>query len=165
MKTILTALLLFLSPAFAHACPDLSGEYAFTEHPWNGSLEVKQVGCELISVRFFGGDYNRDFTIHHKTDERAYVGLYESDVLASDDTKSFTRAGYEGDRFVLHTYDGAQKDCGTRSSFTDFDCKLFEHTLGFDPVTQTFTWTQVAYWRSSNPTRYENSVFPLKKVR
>lgn len=150
----------------ASSCPQLSGEYQFDPPTTLRRLVVTQQGCESVTITFVANRYTATLL----TDGRPYEKEWDqknnskSHLPITDKTFSFDTANYVDDRLVWRIHDGAQEKCKGTYNFTSFDCKLFEHSLGYNTQLKAITWTQIGYWRSYDG-RYGNDEFILQKVR
>lgn len=166
MKNVLLmtlALLTITIRAHAQDCPNFSGEYAF-DKAWNGSVIVEQKGCEEVKLSHVRarGDI---FVEIKKIDGRKYEGLYDSLKLVTDPSYPYDHhmTRIVDGRLVMNSFQGAAKDCEAKYSFSSFECKLYEHSFGYN-ADGVFTYKQIGSWRSFDG-RYEDEEFTLKKVR
>lgn len=171
MSKLLLSLLILVASNIAMACPNLSGEYAFTEHPWNGKLIVKQQGCDSISIKFMrkedptpsnpSGDW--EFTTTYKTDGRAYEGMYESKKPALVTDQTFHITTFTNDGVSMVDYSGSQEKCLLKHTFnySNGNCKKSETRLEFNRSINQFAWRQIGnmWW----PNGWNDDVLPLRK--
>ncbi len=162
-------LLTFVNTALA--CPNLSGEYSFPEHPWNGRLIVQQKNCDSISLTFLrkatptpsnpSGDW--EFTTNYKADGQAYEGIYDSKQKALTTDRTFHIAAYTSDGVSIVEYSGSQEKCGLNHKFNDMsgNCRKTESRLEFDRNLNRMVWRQIA--QSSWKDGWSDDALPIKK--
>lgn len=169
-STLVSLVLLFSITDFAHACPNLSGEYSF-EKEWNGTVIIEQTDCSTVKLIYRRAvspsptypDGIWVFSETKRIDGQKYEGMYDSLKLATESSYDIHTTEFVGNRLVMRHFEGQQTKCSGQYSFTSFDCKLFEDSFGYDEGLQSFTKIQVGQWRSDHD--YENDVFLLKKTR
>jgi hypothetical protein len=171
MSKLFFSLLVLQISSIAMACPNLSGEYTFTEHPWNGKMIVSQQGCESISIKSMDQidpttgkpNSNWDFTVNYKTDGRAYKGMYQSieAALATDNTFHITT--FTSDGISMIDYSGSQDKCSLSHTFNSQsgNCKKTEFRLEFNRDINQYAWRQIGegWW----PNGWTDYIFPLSK--
>ncbi len=161
--TLFAAGLLF---AFnAQACPDFNGTYEFQKNP-SEKLIVQQQGCSTVSITV---SWNR-YTATLLTDGQHYESQYDAkgnskaNIPVTDKSTRFDRASFANNKLLWNQFDGEFSQCKAQYSFTDFKCKMFEHSLRYDSDLKAYVWTQVGFWRSYDGS-YGNDEFALSRVR
>lgn len=161
----------FFIPFFlntAHAgppCPMLTGDYEF-ESPSASKLIVTQHACDAITISFVDNKYTATLIVDGKPYEKLWDEKMnsKSSKPATEESYSFDVATYSGPRLVWQTNDGLKSECDGKYSFTSFECKLFEHSFGWNKELNSYTWTQIAWWRSYDGS-YAKDEFRLRKIR
>lgn len=171
LSKLFFSFLVLMVPNIAMACPNFSGEYAFTEHPWNGKLIVTQQGCDSISIKFMrkndptpsNPSGNWEFTTNYRTDGQAYEGMYQSKQLALATDHTFHITTFTNDGVSMVDYSGPQDKCSLNHTFNDptGNCKKTEKRLEFNRDINQFAWRQIGnmWW----PNGWNDDIFPLKK--
>lgn len=165
------SLCLFVISTTASACPDLSGEYFFKNHPWNGKIIVTQTGCETIRLKnVWPVDKTpsnpsgiQEFTSNYKPDGQAYQGMYESVKLAQTTDYTFHISSFSEQGITLVDYIGSQALCALNHTFNDPTgrCKKYERRLEFNKSINLYVWRQIGnmWW----PEGWNDDIFPLEK--
>lgn len=172
MKLVSLILITFSFIAGANAaCPNLSGEYVFAEHPWNGKVIVTQKACESISMRSEWPvdmsptfpDGLQVFTTNYLPDGKAYEGMYQSLKLATADDYTFHITKFVDQGVSVVDYSGSQKECKLAHTFnySNGNCKKSEKRLEYNKDLKKFVWRQIGnMWF---PNGWNDDVFVLEK--
>jgi len=156
-KLLLLSATLFFN--FANACPELSGEYVFTEHPWNGKMIITQQGCESISIKHVREEENWEFTTNYKTDGKAYANLYQSEEFAKDSDVMFHTVNFTESGISIMYYGDPQSECKGNYAYNTWKCHKNEYRIEKDLDRYILRQIGNMWWE----TGWNDDIFPLEK--
>ncbi|MFN7906110.1 MAG: hypothetical protein ACK5P5_13095 [Pseudobdellovibrionaceae bacterium] len=164
MKLIFAGII-FALMSNANACPNLSGEYTFVKHPWNGKIVVRQESCQKISLKHMREyqDGPWELTTTYKPDGKAYEGMYESEKLSQKTDFSFHVTNFLEQGISIIDYSGSQDQCKFEHTFNinPKDCEKTELKLEFDKRLNTYVWRQIGFGKSTFD--WSEDTFPLQR--
>jgi hypothetical protein len=168
-KYLIVSTLSCLALPMAIACPDISGEYSYEEHPWNGKIIIKQNSCDSIEIKhLWPAEYPdpnskiQEFNEFYKTNGKFYEGMYESGALATREDRFFHATKFTETGFAIIDYTGSQKKCGSQYTYNYKEgCKITETRLEYNKKINKYVWRIIG--KAWFPEGWSDDTFPLKK--
>jgi len=163
-----TIILGLIIASTSFACPNFSGDYEIlpNERSLSGIISIEQEGCYKLkflhdSGRFFSEYYLDEQMYEEKTDsnQNSYAN-----IPINENSTDFVKAFITNRRVVVMNYDTDDnyKNCKGKYSFSSFNCKLRETSLGYNNDGE-LTWVRKGWWRSGD-SRYQDMELILKKL-